>query len=99
MKQLKIAVYAICKNESKFVDRFMDSVSEADGVYILDTGSEDNTVELFNARGAIVHKKVYDNFEFDVARNDALSYVPKSYDICLVIKSCDHFYVIIDFTY
>ena len=82
MKQLKIAVYAICKNESMFVDRFMDAVSEADGVYILDTGSEDNTVELFKKRGAIVHKKTYDVFEFDVARNDSLSYIPKSYDVC-----------------
>lgn len=85
MKQLKIAVYGISKNESKFVDRFMDSVSEADGVYILDTGSEDNTVELFKKRGAIVHQKSYEHFEFDVARNDALNYVPKSYDVCFSV--------------
>ena len=85
MKKLKICVYAICKNESKFVDRFMDAVEEADGVYILDTGSEDNTVELFKNRGAVVHKKVYDTFEFDKARNDSLRYVPKDVDICICL--------------
>jgi len=34
----KVYVYAICKNEEKFIDRWMDSVSEADKVYVLDTG-------------------------------------------------------------
>ena len=29
---MRIAVYAICKNESQFVDRWMDSMSEADQV-------------------------------------------------------------------
>ena len=85
MKKLKICVYAICKNESKFVDRFMDAVEEVDGVYILDTGSSDNTVELFEKRGAVVHKKQYEKFEFDVARNDSLSYVPKDTDVCLCL--------------
>lgn len=36
---MKIAVYTICKNESAFVDRWVDSMSEADGIYVLDTGS------------------------------------------------------------
>ena len=37
---MKVYVYAICKNESKFALRWMKSMSEADGVYVLDTGSE-----------------------------------------------------------
>ena len=45
MKKYKICVYAISKNEEKFVDRWMDSVSEADEVFVLDTGSTDETVE------------------------------------------------------
>ena len=85
MKKLKICVYGICKNESKFVDRFMDAVKEADGVYILDTGSSDNTVELFKKRGAVIHQKTYENFEFDIARNDSLSYVPKNVDVCICL--------------
>ena len=55
----KVCVYAICKNEEKFVDRWMDSVSEADSVYVLDTGSFDNTVSKLRERGAIVKSKVF----------------------------------------
>ena len=36
MNKYKVCVYAICKNEEKFVDRFMDSVSAADKVFVLD---------------------------------------------------------------
>ena len=36
---MKICVYAISKNEEKFVDRFLDSVQDADEIYVLDTGS------------------------------------------------------------
>ena len=41
----RVYVYAISKNEEKFVDRWMDSVNEADAVYVLDTGSTDDTVK------------------------------------------------------
>ena len=36
---MKIIVYAISKNESKFVNRWYNSMKEADEVYVLDTGS------------------------------------------------------------
>ena len=51
---MKIAVYTICKNESAFVNRWVDSMSEADGIYVLDTGSEDDTVEKLKRRGVVV---------------------------------------------
>jgi len=89
MKELKICVYAICKNESKFVNRFMDAVQEAEKVYILDTGSDDNTAELFRKRGAIVHEKKYNPFHFDEARNDSLSYVPEDVDVCICLDIDD----------
>ena len=41
MGNYNICVYAICKNEAKFVDRWMDSMSEADHIVVLDTGSVD----------------------------------------------------------
>jgi hypothetical protein len=50
-KRLKIAVYAICLNEEKFVDRFMDAVAGADLVVIADTGSIDGTIAAFERRG------------------------------------------------
>ena len=38
-RKYKIAVYAICKNESKFVDRWYESVKDADEIVVVDTGS------------------------------------------------------------
>ena len=49
---MKICVYAIAKNEEQFVDRWMDSMREADWVCVLDTGSTDRTVEKLADRGA-----------------------------------------------
>ena len=51
---MNIAVYAISKNESKFVDAWVDAMSEADAIYVLDTGSTDDTVARFQARGVTV---------------------------------------------
>ena len=42
----KICVYAICKNESKFINRWLECVKEADYICVLDTGSTDNSVDL-----------------------------------------------------
>ncbi len=90
MKDIKMCVYAICKNESKFVNRFMDSLeNEIDKVYILDTGSTDNTIELFKKRGAIVHKRTYKKFHFDKARNDSLKFVPEDIDVCICLDLDD----------
>ena len=41
----KICVYAICKNEMKFIDKWIESMSEADYIVVLDTGSTDGTFE------------------------------------------------------
>ena len=82
----KICVYCICKNESKFVNRFMDSLEEIkEHIYVLDTGSTDNTVELFKKRGVKISEKHYEKFNFDVARNDSLALVPDYYDICICL--------------
>lgn len=82
---MKVAVYAICKNESKFVDRFMDSVLEADGVFVCDTGSSDNTIELLKSRGANVFSINVSPWRFDVARNISLAHVPSDYDVCMCV--------------
>jgi len=85
MNKYKVCVYAICKNEEKFVDRFMDSVSVADKVFVLDTGSTDNTVEKLIDRGAIVETKEIKPWRFDVARNMSLDMVDEDTDICVCI--------------
>lgn len=80
---MKVYVYAICKNESKFALRWMKSMSEADGVYVLDTGSEDNTVELLRGEGAVVEVEVFKPWRFDTARNRSLEMVPEDADVCV----------------
>ena len=73
---MKIAVYTICKNESKFVDSFMNCLkNEADAVYVTDTGSTDDTVEKLRAHGAIVNQVVINPWRFDDPRNISFNIV------------------------
>lgn len=83
MSKYKVCVYAICKNESKNVERWYNSMKEADEVVVLDTGSTDNTVQLLKKLGAKVYSKEYSVFRFDEARNDSLELVPSDCDICV----------------
>ena len=80
---MKICVYAIAKNEEKFVDRWYQSMCEADEIYVLDTGSEDNTVDKLKKLGVKVVSKKIVPWRFDKARNESLSLVPKNTDICV----------------
>ena len=83
MKKYKISVYAISKNEEQFVDRWVDSMQEADDIYVLDTGSSDHTVERLKERGVHVTSQVITPWRFDVARNASLDLVPEDTDICV----------------
>lgn len=82
-KKYKIAVYAISKNEEKFVESWVNSMSEADEIYVLDTGSEDDTVEKLKKLGVHVTIKKIVPWRFDVARNESLNLVPDDVDICV----------------
>ena len=81
---MKIAVYAIAKNEERHVARFMSSLQGADAVFILDTGSTDNTVSLLREAGAVVKTQVITPWRFDVARNLSLEMVP-DFDVCVTL--------------
>lgn len=81
----KVCVYAICKNEEKFVDRWFESVKEADEIYVLDTGSTDNTVNKLKEHGVFVTEEVIKPWRFDVARNRSLALVPDDTDICVCV--------------
>ena len=83
MGKLKVVVYAICKNESAFVNRYVDSMQEADEIIVLDTGSSDDTVMKLKKRGVIVYQKKINPWRFDTARNDSLALVPEDADICV----------------
>ena len=82
-RKYKIAVYAICKNESKFVDRWYESVKDADEIVVVDTGSVDDTVQKLQEKNVNVYEKKVEPFRFDVARNISLDLVSKDVDICV----------------
>lgn len=48
------------KTKVSLSERFLKSVSEADRVYVLDTGSTDDTVEKLRAGGAVVIEQTID---------------------------------------
>ncbi len=79
----KVCVYAICKNEEKFVTRWVESMKEADEIYVLDTGSTDNTVKLLKDLNVNVKIKEINPWRFDKARNESLKLLPKDTDICV----------------
>jgi len=80
---MKIAVYAISKNESQFVERFCASAKDADLILIADTGSTDDTAERARAHGVTVHDICITPWRFDLARNAALALIPRDFDVCI----------------
>lgn len=82
---MKICVYAICKNEEKFIERWYESVKEADGIYVLDTGSTDNSVKLLKSLGVVVRQEIISPWRFDIARNKSLEMIPDDFDICICL--------------
>lgn len=83
MNKYKVCVYAICKNEEKFVTRWVNSMKEADEIYVLDTGSSDDTRKKLKKLGVHVVKKIIKPWRFDEARNESLKLVPEDTDICV----------------
>jgi glycosyltransferase involved in cell wall biosynthesis len=83
---MKIAVYAIAKNEEQHVARWAASCEDADYRVVVDTGSEDGTYEALVAiPGLLAYQVPIFPFRFDTARNRALDMVPADADVCLVM--------------
>lgn len=80
---MKICVYAIAKNEEKFVERFADSTKDADLVVVADTGSVDATMGLCVHHGLEPHRIHISPWRFDHARNAALALLPADIDVCI----------------
>lgn len=86
MYKYSVFVYAICKNEIQFAERWYNSVKEADGIILLDTGSTDGTPEYFEqCENVSVFREIITPWRFDVARNRSLDHVPHHADICVCI--------------
>ena len=85
MNKYKVCVYAISKNEEKFVSRWVESMKEADEIYVLDTGSTDDTVNKLKKLGVKVKKKLIKPWRFDKARNESLKLVPDRTDMYFMV--------------
>ena len=82
---MKIAVYAICKNERQFIDRWAKTVEGADEVVVVDTGSQDGSAELLREKGFRVYEERFTPWRFDTARNRSLSLVSEDADACVCL--------------
>ncbi len=83
---MKIAVYAIAKNESHNVAEWLENLKDADGIFVLDTGSMDGTPSLLEQGGAVVSRMAaHKPFRFDHARNEAMALVPEEFDVLVTL--------------
>jgi len=82
---MKIAVYSIAKNEEQFVERWAESAKEADVRFILDTGSNDGTVDIARSLGIEVVVASISPWRFDDARNASLALLPADIDYCIAL--------------
>lgn len=80
---MKVVVYAICKNEVQFAERWVRSMAEADEIVVLDTGSADGTPQRLREMGVKVTAEAIVPWRFDQARNRSLELVPEDADICV----------------
>ena len=88
ISKYKVAVYAICKDESKNIDAWYATIKQADYIFILDTGSTDDTVEKLKNLGVDVEVKMYEEFSFGKARQDALERLLEKHDdidVCVTV--------------
>ncbi len=84
MNNFRICVYAIAKNEEKFAVRWAQSMSEADEIVVLDTGSSDKTAELLSSFPKVrLFSESIVPWRFDTARNLSLEKVSDDIDYCV----------------
>lgn len=83
---MRLAIYAICKNELPAVDGFINAIQpelrDRDTLTIVDTGSTDGTLERFQHHGINPHRITITPWRFDRARNVALALTPADADAC-----------------
>lgn len=80
---MRIAVYALAKNESANVAAWESSCRDADVRVVTDTGSTDNTVQLLEAAGVTVARGSPVPWRWDDAHNLSMQHVPADVDVCI----------------
>jgi glycosyltransferase involved in cell wall biosynthesis len=87
---IRVAVYMICKDESRFIERAVKSAAKADEIVVCDTGSTDDTLTKLKALN-LPNLKVYSinisPWRFDDARNAALALVDPTIDLCISLDA------------
>lgn len=84
---MKLCAYTICKNEAHHVDTWVNALKdEVDYICVLDTGSTDDTLELFKKYPfVIVGQKEIKPWRFDDARNESMKLIPEDTDVAMVV--------------
>lgn len=85
---MKTAAYTICKNEIKYVEKWLYYTKDFTYRVLLDTGSTDGTWEALQEAAKtdinlIIEQKTFTPWHFSNARNYNLSMVPQDVDWCL----------------
>jgi glycosyltransferase involved in cell wall biosynthesis len=77
MEKIPLSVVIVTKNEEKVIGRCIDSIKDiADEILVIDSGSEDKTVEIAEEKGARVIKRKWPGYPkqvqygIDTAKND-----------------------------
>lgn len=89
--KLKIAVYALAKNEEKHAAAWAESCKEADYRVVTDTGSTDATPDILRAAGVNVHFGNVMPWRWDEAHNLSLHHVPSDADVCVRLDLDERF--------
>jgi len=87
MSRPTVAVYTPVLNEAKQIERWAESAKDADLLLMVDTGSDDSTVEVAKACGIEISRAWIEPFRFDDARNVAMYSIPRHIDICLQLDA------------
>jgi tetratricopeptide (TPR) repeat protein len=80
---VKVAIYALAKNEAANVKRWEASCREADYRVVTDTGSTDGTLELLGNAGVSVAHGAPIPWRWDDAHNLSLMHVPADVDVAI----------------
>lgn len=88
---MKIAVYALAKNEEKHAAAWAESCKEADYRVVTDTGSTDKTPDLLRAAGVSVHPGNVMPWRWDEAHNLSMHHVPSDADVCVRLDLDERF--------
>lgn len=80
---VKIAVYALARNEEQHAGPWAESCREADYRVVTDTGSTDRTPEILRTAGVTVCSGNVMPWRWDDAHNLSLHHVPSDADICI----------------